>query len=79
MTETVVDTREMRDLDANDRCDQCTSQAYVLVVGMAGELLFCAHHFTKIEKNAEAYHKLQAFAYIVQDERDKISTERAGL
>lgn len=78
-TETVVETHEVRELTAHDRCDQCVSQAYVRVVGMAGELLFCSHHFTKIEKNAEAYHKLQSFAYIVQDERDRISDKRAGV
>jgi hypothetical protein len=71
--------KEIRELDAHDRCDQCVSQAYVLVVGISGELLFCSHHFTKIEKNTEAYHKLQSFAYVIQDERDKLSTKRAGL
>lgn len=78
-TETIVETQEVRDLTANDRCDQCVSQAYVRVVGMSGELFFCSHHFTKIERNAEAYNKLQSFAYILQDERDKVSDKRAGL
>jgi len=73
MTETTADkVEEIRDLDANDRCDQCGSQAYILVVGLAGELLFCGHHFHTIEKNAEAYHKLQSFAYVVSDQRDRL-------
>ena len=80
MTETAVkQVEEIRSLTANDRCDQCGSQAYVLVVGMTGELTFCAHHFAKIEKNKEAYHKLQSFSYIFSDQRDKLSTKRAGL
>lgn len=79
LVEEVQETIEMRELDANDRCDQCVGQAYVRVVGLTGELLFCSHHFNKIEKDAEAYHKLQSFAYVVQDERDRISDKRAGL
>lgn len=76
---TVEKVQEAKSLTAHDRCDQCVSQAYVSVIGMAGELLFCSHHFTKIEKDAEAFKKLQSFAYVIHDERDKVSTERAGL
>jgi hypothetical protein len=79
MTATKVEIGETRDLDANDRCDQCVSQAYVRVVGLTGELFFCSHHYAKIESNPEAYHKLQSFSYAVQDERHKLSTKRAGL
>jgi len=80
MTEEVVDkVEETRSLDANDRCDQCGSQAYVLVVGIAGELMFCGHDFNKIEKNLEAYHKLQSFSYVISDQRDKLSTDRADV
>lgn len=68
-----------RQLNANDRCDQCVSQAYVLVAGITGELFFCAHHFTKIEKNPEALLRLQAFAFVISDQRNKISDKRAGL
>jgi hypothetical protein len=78
--EQVIDKiEELRSLDANDRCDRCGSQAYVLVVGMAGELTFCAHDFNKIEKSPEAYHKLQSFSYAISDQRDKLSDKRAGL
>jgi hypothetical protein len=79
MTQTKIDVGETRDLDIHDRCDQCPSQAYVRVVGITGELFFCSHHFTNIEKNAEAYHKIQSFSYVIQDERHKLSTKRAGL
>lgn len=80
MTEATIDkVEEIRSLDAHDRCDQCGSQAYVLVVGVAGELTFCGHHFAKVESNAEAYHKVQSFAYVISDQRDKLSDKRAGL
>jgi hypothetical protein len=76
---TATKTKEIRNLDANDRCDQCISQAYVSVSGITGELMFCAHHYGKIEKNPEAFEKLQAFAYVVNDERHNLSDKRAGL
>jgi len=79
MTEATMDkVEEVRSLDAHDRCDQCPSQAYVLVIGMAGELTFCGHHFNKIEKNKEAYHKLQSFSYVVSDQRDKLGGSKDG-
>jgi len=77
--DTVVDSKEIKNLDVNDRCDQCPSQAYVSVKGMSGELMFCGHHFGKIEKNPIAYEKLQSFAYVINDEREKLSDKRAGL
>ncbi len=76
---TAVDSKEIKNLDANDRCDQCPSQAYVSVRGISGELMFCSHHFKKIEKDPVAYKKLQSFAYVINDERDKLSDKRAGL
>jgi hypothetical protein len=41
--------------------------------------MFCSHHFKKIEKDPVAYKKLQSFAYVINDERDKLSDKRAGL
>jgi hypothetical protein len=76
--ETAVEKKEVKNLDANDRCDQCPSQAYVSVTGISGELMFCGHHFGKIEKDPIAYEKLQSFAYVINDERDKISNRRVG-
>ena len=77
MTEATMEkVKEVRNLTAHDRCDQCGSQAYVLVVGLSGELTFCAHHFTKVDKNAEAYHKLQSFAYVISDQRDKVEGKK---
>lgn len=31
-------------LTAADRCDRCGAQAFVRVVLVSGELLFCGHH-----------------------------------
>jgi hypothetical protein len=77
--ETATKQQEIKSLSGNDRCDQCDSQAYVSVTGISGDLLFCGHHFTKIEKNPEGYEKLKSFAYVINDEREKISDKRAGL
>jgi hypothetical protein len=36
------------ELNANDRCDGCGAQAYVVVATPSGStLLMCGHHFTK--------------------------------
>ena len=56
-----------RQLKVADRCDRCAAQAFVLVKGMAGELMFCGHHFAKHEK------ALTEFAYEVIDEREHIN------
>jgi hypothetical protein len=62
-------------LDATDRCDSCGAQAYIKVIGKAGELLFCAHHYNKIMDNAVGYDKMIKFAIEIVDERVRI-TER---
>jgi len=78
---TVVDEKEneVRNLTVHDRCDQCDSQAYVSVTGISGELFFCGHHFAKIEKDPVANEKMHSFAYVINDEREKLSDKRAGL
>jgi hypothetical protein len=53
-------------LGPSTRCDSCSAEAMVLVKGVAGELMFCGHHYAK---NEEA---LKDFAYEVVDERDKL-------
>lgn len=57
-------------LTASDRCDgkDCGAQAYVLVKGITGELMLCAHHYNKA--NGE---KLQAFAFEIIDERKRLT------
>ncbi len=60
-----------------DRCDSCAAEALVKVTGLAGELLFCGHHYNKIMDNPEGYKKMMAFAITILDERDKLIENRA--
>jgi hypothetical protein len=62
----LVDVKEWT-LTGLDRCDVCDAQAYVHVKGVSGELMFCGHHFNKA--NSE---KLQAFAFEIIDERERL-------
>ena len=55
-----------------DRCDQCAAQAYVMVKGSTGDLLFCGHHYDKIMNNPDAYTKMMAFMLEVVDERERL-------
>jgi len=59
-----------------DRCDQCGAQAFVLVKGATGDLMFCGHHYEKIMNNPDAYTKMMAFMLQVVDERDKLVQNR---
>ena len=59
-----------------DRCDACGSAAYVQVTGVTGDLLFCAHHYNKIENDATAYEKMKAFAFDITDERERLIENR---
>lgn len=63
-------------LSALDRCDACGSQAYVKATGVTGDLLFCAHHFGKIENDAVASTKMLEFAFELVDEREKLIENR---
>jgi hypothetical protein len=63
-------------LTALDRCDACDSAAYVQVTGVTGDLLFCAHHFNNIEKDEIAMSKMQAFAFDIIDERERLIENR---
>lgn len=66
-------------LDATDRCDKCGAQAYVKVIGMSGDLLFCAHHYNKIMDNAVGYDKMMKFMYQIVDERDRLDEDRTVI
>lgn len=65
---TVSEDQEFSILTANDRCDKCSAQAYVLVI-LESELslTFCKHHW---DKNADALLKI---AIDVVDETDKLN------
>jgi hypothetical protein len=64
-------------LNALDRCDQCDAQAYVKVIGVTGELLFCNHHYNKIMNNPDGYKKMMSFMYEVVDERERLIENKA--
>lgn len=59
-------------LDATDRCDSCAAQAYIKVIGKAGELLFCSHHYNKIIDNPVGYDKMMNFMVEIIDERKRL-------
>lgn len=59
-------SKQVVELNANDRCDICDSQAYHRVELATGDLLFCAHH---ANENRE---KLEAIAISWHDESDKL-------
>lgn len=61
------------EMNATDRCDKCGAQAYVLVRGTQGELLFCGHHYNSIVDNPEGYKKIMSFMYEIVDQRHKLS------
>lgn len=58
-------------MDHGDRCDRCGSQAFVWAEGIAGDLMFCRHHFLKWEDS------IRAWAFDIVDETAKIN-EKAG-
>jgi len=53
-------------MNTQDRCDRCSAQAYVWVNGIAGDLMFCVHHFRKYEE------ALRKYAFEIIDESEKI-------
>ena len=59
-----------------DRCDACNAQAYVLVKGATGELMFCGHHYDKIMNDPDAYTKMMGFMLEVVDERERLIENR---
>lgn len=71
-----IDQKEWT-LNALDRCDSCSAQAYVQVKGSTGDLLFCGHHYDKIMNNPDAYIKMMAFMLEVTDERERLVENRS--
>lgn len=61
-------------LSAIDRCDtrNCGAQAYVKVTGVAGELLFCGHHYEEVVNTTSGYDKMMKFAFNIIDERERL-------
>jgi hypothetical protein len=70
---------EKRDwlLSPLDRCDRCGAEALTRISGLAGELLFCGHHYNKIMNDKDGYRKMMSFAITIVDEREKLIEDRA--
>ena len=65
---TVSADQEFSVLTAQDRCDKCGAQAYVLVIFESeSSLTFCGHHWNLYAE------KLIALAIDVADETDKLT------
>jgi len=64
-------------LKATDRCDNCAAEALVKVTGIAGELMFCGHHYNKVMDDPIGYKKMMAFALTILDERNKLIENKA--
>ena len=54
-------------LTYSDRCDRCGAQAFIKIILLTGELLFCVHHFTQHET------VLRSATINILDERSKIN------
>lgn len=64
-------------LTAVDRCDaECSAQAYVIVKGVSGELMFCSHHYNKITSDPTGLEKLNAYAFEIIDETERLIENR---
>jgi hypothetical protein len=64
-------------LKAIDRCDKCNAQAYVMVKGSTGDLMFCGHHYDKIMNDPDGYIKMMSFMLEVVDERDRLNENKS--
>lgn len=63
-------------LTVMDRCDACGAQAFVLVRGITGELMFCSHDYNKIINNPAGHEKIMGFMLEILDERDRLIENR---
>ena len=63
----ILDKTDTDILNATDRCDNCGSQAFYWVNGVAGDLMFCRHHFLRDER------KIRAYAFEIVDETYKLN------
>lgn len=72
MTDAIMDdmtasTTVTRQLRVADRCDKCGAEAFVLAKFVAGELMFCGHHFNEYEL------MIREKSYEIVDEREHIN------
>lgn len=71
LEEFTIPENSYRTLNAIDRCDRCSVQAFVRAVKVIEdrehELLFCGHHYQEMEP------KLIAQGFLIQDDRHLIN------
>ena len=75
LSEEAKKEKETSLLTLSDRCDACNGQAYVAVTGTTGELMFCAHHYTKIMSSPSGFIAMEKFAVDTVDERERLKTK----
>jgi ribosomal protein L37E len=63
---TESEVKKERQLKIADRCDRCGVQAFVLVKLVAGQLMFCGHHYNQHKES------LDKMAFEVVDEREYV-------
>lgn len=64
---------EKAKLTKSDRCDaDCPAQAQVMVVGLEGDLLFCAHHYNKIMSEESSREAMESFAIETIKQEDNV-------
>lgn len=76
MTKTIEDVVQY-EITIHDRCDACGAQAYVIVTGVTGELMFCGHHYGKIMDSESGKKAMEEFAFKVVDERDRLGLKHS--
>lgn len=64
---TITETKYL--LNAQDRCDRCSAQAWVIAKGLKGDLYFCSHHFDKFSAG------LVEWSYEIVDERHRLTSD----
>jgi len=63
-------------IQISDKCDRCNAQAYVMIKGSTGSLLFCGHHYEGIMNNPDAYNKMMSFMLEIIDEREHLAENK---
>lgn len=73
---TALETKNYK-LNLLDRCDSCGAQAYVLVEGVTGELMFCSHHYSQIMESESGREAMEKFAFKTVDERERLGQKHS--
>lgn len=72
MSTVITKNPAKRSLTPRDRCDRCGAQAVVQIGLIAGDLLFCKHHFEQKEPF------LGDWVQVLADDRIALAVEERG-